>query len=60
MLLQHISGCDASPPEAQTVVVPVNRRNPLHVGCKKLAPALASMDDQRMLHPFRALAPDLK
>jgi hypothetical protein len=27
---------------------------------KKLAPALASMDDERMLHPLRALAPDLE
>ena len=39
---------------------PLHRLNPLHVGCKKLASALASMDDKRMLHSFRALAPDLK
>jgi hypothetical protein len=39
---------------------PLHRLDPVHVGCKKLAPALASMDDKRMLHPFRALAPDLK
>ena len=39
---------------------PLHRLNLLHVGCKKLAPALASMDDERMLHPLRALAPDLK
>jgi hypothetical protein len=39
---------------------PLHRLDPVHVGCKKLAPALASMDDKRMLHPSRALAPDLK
>jgi heme exporter protein D len=39
---------------------PLHRLDLVHVGCKKLAPALASMDDKRMLHPFRALAPDLK
>ena len=39
---------------------PLHRLNLLHVGCKKLAPALASMDDERMLHPLRVLAPDLK
>jgi hypothetical protein len=39
---------------------PLHRFDHVHVGCKKLAPALASMDDKRMLHPFRALAPDLK
>jgi hypothetical protein len=39
---------------------PLHRLNPVHVSCKKLAPAFASMDDKRMLHPFRALAPDLK
>ena len=37
---------------------PLHRLNPFHVGCKKLAPALASMNDKRMLHPLRA--PDLK
>jgi hypothetical protein len=53
----HFEGSDGRRSLRQT---PLHRVNLLHVGFKKLAPALASMDDKRMLHPLRALAPDLK
>ena len=52
----HFEGLDGRP----SLQSPLHRLNPFHVGCKKLAPALARMNDKRMLHSLRALAPDLK